>query len=316
MSLKYQKPILLLVILSLLIPCAFAADEPVITFLPGEFILDVGDTAPIAVMMSADPAGLSGFNVTVSLAEPSIGEIMAVSYPKWADLPVNSSIPSDSLFVQGVDLRNSLGAGVTNILLCTLTVRGDIAGETNLTITTMKIDDDVGGRYVPETTDAIMVVKNPPSVFSIDIPLAPGWNMISIPVTNAELTVPLEVMDGVYVYEPLEQIYVKANISALEAGKGYWVSATSHCTLTASGNSLGNFVASLRPGWNMIGAVCNDTSIAASQTVPADSVQNNVYSYNPLIQSYVSTTTLNPCSGYWVSAIENCTLNVSTNISE
>ena len=164
MLLRCQKPILLLLILSLLVPGVFAADEPVITLLPAKTTLDVGETATVAIVMSADPIGLSGFNVTVSITDPSIGEITAVSYPEWAEMPVSSSLPSDSLFVMAVDLRNSVEAGATNISLCMLTVRGDVAGETNLTVTSMKIDDDVSGRYTPGTTEAVLIVKNPPAV--------------------------------------------------------------------------------------------------------------------------------------------------------
>lgn len=47
---------------------------------------------------------------------------------------------------------------------CTLTVRGDATGETNLTIISTKIDDDIGGRYTPETTDAILVVESLPVI--------------------------------------------------------------------------------------------------------------------------------------------------------
>lgn len=56
--------------------------------------------------------------------------------------------------------------------LCTLTVRGgDATGETNLTIISTKIDDDVGGRYAPEITDAILVVENLPRITSVSMPV-------------------------------------------------------------------------------------------------------------------------------------------------
>ncbi|MCK4270057.1 MAG: PKD domain-containing protein, partial [Methanogenium sp.] len=85
-----------------------------------------------------------------------------VTYPDWATLPENSSLPADLIYIQAVDLMSKLGAGEVNVTLCTLTVRGDAIGETKLTITSTRIDDDVGGRYAPETTDAILVVENHP----------------------------------------------------------------------------------------------------------------------------------------------------------
>lgn len=155
----------------------------------------------------------------------------------------------------------------------------------------------------------------PLSVLSVDIPLALGWNMISIPVTDAELTIPSQVMDVVYMYDPAGQTYVAADITNFEPCKGYWVSATSPCTLSASGNGMECYAANLSPGWNMIGSVYENISFENCGAAPTGSVQNYAYSYDPLMQSYVSTTTLNPCCGYWVSAREYCTLDVGTNMS-
>jgi len=159
MSQHYQKELILLLTLSLLVTGALAADTPTITVLPAANTLEVGETTTIAVLLETAPAGLSGFNISVALTNPSVGEIVGVSYPAWAMMPKNGSLPADSVFVQAVDLEQSVGVGATNVTLCTLTVRGDAAGTTNLTITPIKVDDDLAGRYAPGTTDAMLVVE-------------------------------------------------------------------------------------------------------------------------------------------------------------
>ena len=181
MSQRYQQVIIILLMFSLLVTGVLAVDGPVITPIPANDTLDIGESTAVAVVMDVAPTGLSGFNVTVSLTEPSVGDIINVTYPDWAILPLNSSLPADYVSVQAVELMSLVGPGAANINLCTLTVRGDTAGETNLTFTLMKIEDDVGGRYAPETTDANMIVEDP------NVPAA----NFTANVTSG--TVPLEV---------------------------------------------------------------------------------------------------------------------------
>ena len=160
MSQHYQKELILLLTLSLLVTGALAADTPTITVLPAANTLEVGETTTIAVLLETAPAGLSGFNISVALTNPSVGEIVGVSYPTWAMMPKNGSLPADSVFVQALDLEQLVGVGATNVTLCTLTVRGDAAGTTNLTITPIKVDDDSAGRYAPNVIGATLTVQN------------------------------------------------------------------------------------------------------------------------------------------------------------
>ena len=105
----------------------------------------------------------SGFTISVALTNPSIGEFTWITFPAWAMMPKNSSLPADSVYAQAVDLEQLVGVGATNVTLCTLTFRGDATGTTNLTITLIKVDDDLAGRYTPGTTDAMLVVESSPA---------------------------------------------------------------------------------------------------------------------------------------------------------
>ncbi|WP_460006997.1 PKD domain-containing protein [Methanogenium cariaci] len=367
-----------------------------LSFSPVDATIVPGERACYALVMDTAPAGLSGFNITVSLTEPYVADIVGVSYPPWAIMPVNGSLPADSVYVQAVDLMGSVDSGVTNLTLCNLTIRGDAPGTTNLSITATKIDDDVAGRYSPETTDVCLRVEtlslmeanftanittgtapltvqftdtstgtptswswnfgdgatstdqNPthtyqnagtydvtltvsnaegtdsltkheyisvtnmsPSVSTIELPLSPGWNMISIPITDANLTLPPEVSDVIYTYNPEVRSYVASDIATLEPCRGYWVAATAECTIRATGTELNCYGANLTPGWNMIGSVYDPVAFDDLQVTPEGAVQMNVYLYNPQLQSYQLTSTLSPGSAYWVSATRYCNLNVS-----
>ncbi len=163
MSKHYQRELILLLSLSLLVTGALASDVPTITVLPVDNTLNVGEVTNVVILLDTVPAGLSGFNITIALTNPIVGELTAISYPEWAELPVNGSLPDDTVYVKAVDLTDSVGAGAVNVILCNLTFRSDAAGETDLTITATKVDDDVCGRYAPTIVPASIKVGSIPT---------------------------------------------------------------------------------------------------------------------------------------------------------
>jgi len=134
-----------------------------LSFDPPSTEVRAAETTEYNVVLDTLPNGLAGFNVTVALTNSSVGELVGVTYPTWANMPVNGSLPADTVYIQAVDLMSSVGAGATNVILCTLTVRGDAAGTANLTITATKVDDDIGGRYAPATAEAMLTVEGLPA---------------------------------------------------------------------------------------------------------------------------------------------------------
>jgi len=134
-----------------------------ITFNPRDVETGIGSSATTTLILNRAPNGLSGYNLTLSLSDPSIAEIVSVSFPSWATIYYNSTLPADSVLIKAVDLYDQVGAGATNINLATLTIRGDKEGTTDIIITVTKIDDDNGNPINPSTDPGHLIVGPTPT---------------------------------------------------------------------------------------------------------------------------------------------------------
>ncbi len=116
----------------------------VFRFAPSSLRVPVGANNTTTLYLDGLAAGLTGFDVTLnlSLPDPTIGEIVGVTMPGW-DLIDNTTLPADSVRVRAVDLTNVVGPG-GDILVGTVTVRGDRAGQTELRVVPVRIDDEGG----------------------------------------------------------------------------------------------------------------------------------------------------------------------------
>ena len=106
-----------------------------------------GDTGTVAISLAGVETGLSGYNLTLSLAPAGIAEIVAVAFPPWARIPVNGTLPASSTYLQTVDLERRAEPGTSPIPLITATLGAITDGETTLTVVPSIVDDDQGGRY-------------------------------------------------------------------------------------------------------------------------------------------------------------------------
>ncbi|MCD6361980.1 MAG: hypothetical protein J7M38_14075 [Armatimonadetes bacterium] len=80
-------------------------------------ITEIENTATANITISALPEGLAGYNITVSLSNSSVAEIIAVEFPSWAVLHANSSLPSSSVWIKAVDLNKNVEAGATDVII-------------------------------------------------------------------------------------------------------------------------------------------------------------------------------------------------------
>jgi len=122
-----------------------------ISFNLSKSIIGVGSIAEINLIFDNAQNGLSGYNITVSLSNATVAEISSVSFPDWATIHSNSTLPADSLWIKAADLNDEIKSGAKNITLATITLRGDKQGESDILITVTKMDDDNGNPINPNT---------------------------------------------------------------------------------------------------------------------------------------------------------------------
>ncbi len=118
----------------------------------------LGETASMEIRLDSAPQGLSGYNISLALSNPGVAEIVDVSFPSWAGIHANTTLPADSVMLKAADLMDT--AGTSNILLATVTLRGDAAGSTNLliTINANGLDDNDGDPMEASVSHGVFTV--------------------------------------------------------------------------------------------------------------------------------------------------------------
>jgi hypothetical protein len=163
--------------------------------------------------------------------------------------------------------------------------------------------------------------ENPTEVSS-SISLAAGWNLISLPLQTAD-TSPDRLLSAIsnryaaiYSFDGTNYLsYVPGessnSLTAIEAGRGYWIYMNEAATLEVKGTAASKNI-SLNEGWNLAGY----NSTQSAQTEQAiSSIQNQVaavYGFDSSTNSYKefvpgsggSLETLEPGRGYWIYANE------------
>lgn len=142
------------------------------------------------------------------------------------------------------------------------------------------------------------------------VALQPGWSMISFPFSSYSLTPsdPVCVL-AVFSFNPSTGAYAKANISRLEAGRGYWVYSDTSCGFKVTGTPYmrQDFSASLSSGWNLIGAP-SEYGVAFLPLKGTCTVKSGPWYYDPALKDYRRVTKLEPGKGYWLKVDSACSL--------
>jgi len=108
-----------------------------------------GSSTTLDISLDNVPTGLSGYNVSVAIADPVVAQITGISFPSWVGVHQDSGADTDSVWMKGVDLARTIESGSTGIILGSLTMRGDQTGLSAVVITVTKLDDDAGGIISP-----------------------------------------------------------------------------------------------------------------------------------------------------------------------
>ncbi|MBX0305858.1 alkaline phosphatase PhoX [Haloarcula salinisoli] len=122
-----------------------------------------GATGTAALSASALPSGFSGARITVSVSDPDVATITGVSFPEALGLTeATVSDDGDSATIRVTDTEDEIGAGGLDVILATLTVRGDGTGTTDITVEVDQMDDDAGSAIDAEAREGVLVTGPPP----------------------------------------------------------------------------------------------------------------------------------------------------------
>jgi len=149
-------------------------------------------------------------------------------------------------------------------------------------------------------------------VQQMDLPLQAGWNLVSVPFSDAGYTVPQNSILAIYGYNPSTKGYeTVSQIESLVPGKAYWIASGCDCTVVVTGAPASPVTAQLRQGWNLIGSMTGRSAFDSITITPAGSwAMPFVYGYNAQTKGYVQITELQPGEGYWGAVTRDCTITL------
>lgn len=150
-------------------------DHPVLGTMPGEEIT-------VNLTLDAAPAGISGFAITISVEDPTIGEITGASLPAWAELSDIAGVPGPRISIMAADMQGAVERDSGEVVLATLTIRGLSPGITDILLSEPIFDDDEGNEIDPALSALSLTV----SADGSPIPSAtmPDTTTTTIPATT------------------------------------------------------------------------------------------------------------------------------------
>jgi len=189
---------------------------------------------------------------------------------------------------------------------------------------------DQQGKTVPATwNDGTFNCPCPtPETFTKE--LVAGWNLISLPLTNAtDMTVANIIdaslsgsYDALYKYNASTHSFVSmSSTDTMENGAGYFINMTSGDTWAYTGSAYTSMNVELKEGLNMIGWLNSSKLISGNLTEGkywyvaswnATATLPSFGTFNPIApDGFNDFTRMERGTGYFISAKESCWLNVS-----
>lgn len=112
----------------------------------------------VVVSTSACTNGLSGYNLTFAVADPTKAEITEVAFPTWCTVSSCGSLPAGSVTCIAADLTGQVQSG-DSAELAIVRLHSLAAGDTTLGVTANSFDDDVGGAISPSVSNGDVASK-------------------------------------------------------------------------------------------------------------------------------------------------------------
>jgi len=118
----------------------------VFTMSGGDTCVPVGSIVDLSIALSDAPQGLSGLNLSIATSDPEAATITGLSFPDWAALHTNSTLPADQVWLKMVDLQQKVNPGDRNVPAGSISILAHKPGNYIVTLTPIKVEDDAGGR--------------------------------------------------------------------------------------------------------------------------------------------------------------------------
>jgi len=120
-----------------------------------------GEETDFTLIIDRVPDGLSGYNITVTVEDPGVAEIVDASYPDGISLSsIYPSLPAGYVYLTASDLTGTIQPGETNVELGSLTIRGLSQGASAITVNVNKMNTQSGDTIDPSLSGATMTVTS------------------------------------------------------------------------------------------------------------------------------------------------------------
>ncbi len=244
----------------------------------------MGTLGQPAIGVSSNPSNnivYSGFWYTVSYSPSQLPEIgVTPSSLSFSAIPGGANPPSQTLSI------TNTGSGVLNWAvsddaggwLSMSPTSGDCTTETDEVTVSVDITGLAEGTYNATITIGAALASNTPQTVPVTLncgsyqcDFEPGWNLFSLPIdpSDTDLDVVLQSIVGQYIsvweYDAASHAWKRFivgapdflnNLTAIEAGKGYWINMINAATLILAGGTIASDPVPLEPGWNLVGYNC------------------------------------------------------------
>ncbi|MBN1167537.1 MAG: hypothetical protein JXA44_10475 [Methanospirillaceae archaeon] len=304
-------------------------NNPVIYFHPATTAAAVSGFTDVSVVMDTVPSGLSGYQIQISLSNPSLGEITEVKQPGWAGLFSVDPPRGSSVTVKAADTAMDVNPGDTDILLATVTIQGKQEGECTINLIPDIVDDDISDRYNPTTVPGIFTVTGPGPGPSLSLDLYPGWNCVSSPrqlapgYDTASLFSTINTAGrSIWLYDAVTGSWISADAETIiNPMQGIWIYSEDQAMVTLIFKPIQkNPEITLMRGWNLFGPGIMVPGKAKDVLVSIQSSWTQILSFDAGSQiwepamvnggngQFSDERLINPGRGYWIYMTEKAHL--------
>lgn len=170
MNIRSLKRTVLFTIILLLLSLAVTPAMATVISLQNGQVNTIGGIAALNLTMDNAPSGFSGYTINLSMSDPSVATITSVSFPAWAIMKSNTTLPGTSCKIKAIDLTNQVTPGATSIPFGTVSVKGLKAGTSRIIVKVTKLEDDA-------SSPIISAVQN--GTFTVNVAVAPKAAFVS-----------------------------------------------------------------------------------------------------------------------------------------